>query len=110
MIVISDPVSTNTFNSFVHALLFLSDYDKVTGMLNLCPSSFILTLFSEGSESSCWSSGPRFRFMEREDDEGKTLEGLTEKLSTKESSQSISVTCSSTVAPTHTYATTTCRE
>ena len=38
--------------------------------------------------------------MEREDDEGKTLEGLTEKLSTKESSQSISVTCSSTLAPT----------
>ena len=38
--------------------------------------------------------------MEREDDEGKTLEGLTEKLSTKKSSQSISVTCSSTLAPT----------
>ena len=38
--------------------------------------------------------------MEREDDEGKTLEGLTQKLSTKESSQSISVTCSSTLAPT----------
>ena len=38
--------------------------------------------------------------MEREHDEGKTLEGLTEKLSTKESSQSISVTCSSTLAPT----------
>ena len=38
--------------------------------------------------------------MEREDDEGKTLEGLTEKLSTQESSQSISVTCSSTLAPT----------
>ena len=38
--------------------------------------------------------------MEKEDDEGKTLEGLTEKLSTKVSSQSISVTCSSTLAPT----------
>ena len=38
--------------------------------------------------------------MEREDDEGKTLKGLTEKLSTKESSQSISVICSSTLAPT----------
>ena len=38
--------------------------------------------------------------MEREDAEGRILEGLTEKLSTKESSQSISVTCSSTLAPT----------
>ena len=76
------------------------EYRTLAGILNLCLSSFILTLFSEGFESSCWSSGRRFRFIEREDDEGKTLEGLTEKLLTKESSQSISVTCSSTLAPT----------
>ena len=71
MIVISDPVSTNTFSSFlceykkkkkkkkssvVHAFVSLSDHDKVTGILNLCPSSFILIFFSEGSESPCWSS------------------------------------------------------
>ena len=86
MIVISDPVSTNTFSSFVHAFASLSDHDKVTGILNLCPSSFILTLFSEGSDSSSWSSRPRFLFIEREDDEGKTLEELTEKLSTMETS------------------------
>ena len=86
MIVISDPVSTNTFDSFVHKIPSLLDHDKVTGILNLCLSSFILTLFSEGSDSSSWSSRPRFLFIEREDDEGKTLEELTEKLSTKETS------------------------
>ena len=38
--------------------------------------------------------------METDDDEGKTLEQLKEKLSTKESSQSFSVTCSSPFEPT----------
>ena len=98
--VISDLVSTNIFSSFVYAILSLLDHNKVTGILNLCLSSCILALFLEGSESSCCYSWPRFHFIAREYDEGKTLEELTEKLSTKESSQAISVICSSTFAPT----------